>query len=357
MPPILKYLIRRLLTIPLSLLIITASLYALLMLAPAEERATLYLPSNMPQHLTEEDIARLIQQVIDNRGLDEPFPVQYVTWLGNLAQGNWGFSPILREPVLPLLLARVPVTAELAIYSVLIFIPLGLLAGVAAARKARSSADGAFRLAAFVGTSLPPFVFGLLLLAVFYVALGWFGPWRLGMDNDLFVRSAQFHTVTGLLTIDGLLNGRPDISLDALRHLVLPVLTLSLAHWATLARITRAGVLDELDRVYIISARARGLPSRAVVWRHAFRNALIPALNSTALSAASLVTGVFVVESVFGFHGLSELVTISLAFTPDVPMAVGFAVFSVLLVLPLMFVLDLVQALVDPRVREGIASE
>jgi len=317
----------------------------------------LYLPRNMPQHLTEEDIARLIQRVIDNRGLDDPFPAQYAAWLGSLAQGNWGFSPILREPVLPMLLARVPVTAELALYSVLTFIPLGLVAGVAAARRARTSADAAFRTAAFVGTSLPPFILGLLLLAIFYVALGWFAPWRLGIDNDLFVRSDEFRTITGLLTIDGLLNGRPDISLDALRHLVLPVLTLSLSHWATLGRLTRAGVLDEMDRVYIVSARARGLSSRSVVWRHAFRNALIPALNSTALSAASLLTGVFVVESVFGFHGLSELVTISLSFTPDVPMAVGFAVFSVLLVLPLMFVLDLIQALVDPRVREGIAAE
>ena len=357
MPPILKYVVRRLLTIPITLVIITAALFALLMLAPPQERAMLYLPENLPQRLTEEDIQRLIDRVIEDKGLDDPFPVQYVAWIGNLARGNWGYSPILREPVLPLLLARLPVTAELAIYSVLTFIPLGLLAGVAAARRARSSTDAAFRTAAFVGTSLPPFIFGLLLLAVFYVALGWFGPWRLGQDNDLFVRSAQFHTITGLITIDGLLNGRPDISLDALRHLVLPVLTLSLSHWATLGRLTRAGVLDEMDRVYIVSARARGLPSRAVVWRHAFRNALIPALNSTALSAASLVTGVFVVEAVFGFHGLSELVTLSLSFTPDVPMAAGFAVVSVLLVLPLMVALDLIQAAVDPRVREGIAGE
>jgi peptide/nickel transport system permease protein len=356
-PAILKYFLRRFLTIPLTLLIATASLYALLLLAPPEERALLYMPDNLSPRVTEEDIARMIQLIIETRHLDDPFPVQYAMWLSGLVQGDWGFSPLTQQPVLPALLARVPITAELAIYSILAFIPLGLLAGVFAARRSRSPADNAFRAAAFVATSLPPFILGLMLLAVFYVGLGWFSPLRLGIDNSMFVNSSQFRTVTGLLTIDGLLNGRPDITLDALRHLVLPVITLGLSHWATLGRLTRAGVLDELHRVYITSARARGLPPRLVVWRHALRNALIPSLNSTALSAASLVTGVFVVESVFGLHGMSELITNSLTSTPDLFMAIGFAVFSILLVLPLMFILDVIQAVLDPRVREGIIGE
>ena len=355
MPAILKYLLRRLLMIPLTFLIVTASLYALLLIAPAEERAFLYMPSNM--HMTEERFANMIQLIIRDRHLNDPFPMQYANWLGTLANGDWGFSPIVAQPVLRALLARAPITAELALYSVLTFIPLGVLAGVYAARRSRSPADKAFRAAAFVSTSLPPFILGLILLAIFYVSLGWFGPMRLGNDSAAFVNSAQFHPVTGLLTIDGLLNGRPDITLDALRHLVLPVATLSLSHWATLARLTRASILDELDRVYITSARARGLPLRRVVWKHALRNALVPPLNSTALSTATLVTGVFVVESVFGLHGMSELVTISLTSTPDIYMAIGFAVFSILLVLPLMFILDVTLAVLDPRIREGIVGE
>jgi peptide/nickel transport system permease protein len=337
-----------------SFIIITATLYGLLMLAPAEERATLYLPRRMPQHA---DPAHILEVIVRDYGLNDPFPIQYTRWLGNLVRGDWGFSPVRREDVLSALLARAPVTAELAVYSVLVFIPLGLISGAVAARRVRSPSDNAIRIAAFIGTSVPPFIFGLMLLSVFYVALGWLAPWRLSTTHDLFVRSAGFHTFTGFLTLDGFLNGRPDISLDALRHLVMPVVTLSLAHWATLGRLTRAAILDEMRRAYVVSARARGLSGGAVLWRHAFRNALIPALNSTALSAANLVTGVFVVEAVFGFHGLSELITTAVAFTPDVPMATGFAVFSVLLVLPLMFLLDILQALVDPRIREGIAGE
>jgi peptide/nickel transport system permease protein len=356
MPAILKYILRRFLSIPLTFLIATASLYALLLLAPPEERALLYMPPNLSPRATEETIAHMIQQIIETRHLADPFPVQYAIWLGGLVRGDWGFSPLTNQPVLPVLVARVPTTAELAIYSVLTFIPLGLLAGVFAARRSHSPADNAFRAAAFVATSLPPFILGLMLLAVFYVALGWFAPLRLGIDSAAFVNSSQFRTVTGLLTIDGLLNGRPDITLDALRHLVLPVATLSLSHWATLGRLTRAGVRDELDLLYITSARARGLPPRRVVWKHALRNALVPVLTSTAMSTASLVTGVFVVESIFGLHGMSELITNSLTSTPDLYMAVGFAVFSILLVLPLMFILDVVQAVLDPRLREGIVG-
>ncbi|MCA9978501.1 MAG: ABC transporter permease, partial [Anaerolineales bacterium] len=162
---------------------------------------------------------------------------------------------------------------------------------------------------------------------------------------------------TGFLTLDGLLNGRIDVTLDAFRHLVLPVFTLSLAHWATLGRVTRVAMIEEIDKEYITSARARGLYNRSVVWRHAFRNALLPALTSSLLSAASLVTGVFVVEVIFSIKGLSELITKGIgAFTPDTPLALGFAVYSVLLVLPIMMVLDLLKAIVDPRLREGEVS-
>lgn len=356
MPPVLRFLARRLATIPITLLIVTAALYALLMLAPPQQRAQLYLPPQLPSRLTEEDVQRLLDEIVRHQGLDDPYPVQYARWLLSLARGEWGYSPVQNQDVLAALVGRLPVTAELTLYSVAVFVPLGLLAGVHAARRTGQRYDGSFRFAAFLGTSLPPFVLGFLLLSIFYVALGWFPPWRLSLANDLFVRSMDFRTITGLLTIDGLLNGRPDISVDALRHLVLPVMTLSLSHWATLGRLTRASVLEELEKAYVVSARARGLPDRQIVWRHAFHNALIPALNSTALSAASLVTGVFVVEVVFAFRGLSQLITAATIYTPDIPMAVGFAVFSVLLVLPLMILLDLIQAAVDPRLREGISE-
>jgi peptide/nickel transport system permease protein len=356
MPPFLRFLVRRLLVIPVSLFITTATLFAILNLASPEARAQVYLPSRLPSFITQERLDRLIELIVREHGLDDPFPIQYVRWLSGLARGDWGYSPALDGDILPSLIARAPATAELALYTSLFFIPLGLLSGVVAARRRDGLADTTFRLSAFIGTSIPPFVLGLFLLSIFYVAVRWFPPERLSQATAQIVSSGPFRTYTGLLTVDGLLNGAPGVTLDALRHLVLPVLTLSLSHWATLGRLTRGSLLEEMEKSYVLAARARGVPDRRVVWRHAFRNAIVPALNSTALSAASLVTGIYVVEVVFNFNGMAELVVRSVSATPDVGLAVGFAVLSVLLVLPLMFALDVIQALLDPRIREGVAA-
>ena len=153
-----------------------------------------------------------------------------------------------------------------------------------------------------------------------------------------------------------MLNGQYDVTVKALRHLVLPVVTLSLAHWATLGRVTRVAMIEEFNKEYIVAARARGLLNRSVVWRHAFLNAAPPVLASTALSAASLITGVFVVEAVFNFPGVSELITNTMRFTPDVPLAMGFSVYSVLVVLLVMLCLDIIQAIINPRLREEMAE-
>jgi peptide/nickel transport system permease protein len=248
------------------------------------------------------------------------------------------------------------VTAELTIYSVLLLVPLGIASGTGAGRKQNRLSDHGFRLVAFIATSIPPFILGLVLLAIFYAGLHWFPPGRISISESFEIADPSFKSFTGLLTIDGLLNGRFDISLSALRHLVLPAITLSLAHWATLGRVTRAAMIEELDKDYIVAARGRGLPRQSIIWLHALRNAMIPALNSTALSAASLIMGVFVVEAVFGFPGVSELITGGGWYTPDTPIAMGCAVYSVLLVLPVMLVLDIAQGIVDPRIREGITE-
>ena len=139
------------------------------------------------------------------------------------------------------------------------------------------------------------------------------------------------------------------MTLDALRHLVLPVMVLGISHWATLARLTRAEVIEELDKDYITAAYARGVDTKGVVWQHAFRNALAPALNSSGLSAAALVTSVFVVERIFNLKGVSLLLIYQGTIVPDASAILGFAVYAVILVLAIMFVLDLLQALLLPE--------
>jgi peptide/nickel transport system permease protein len=357
MPPLLQFLIRRLFSALVTFLVITATLYGFVMLTPVEVRVELYMPKSInPDRLPPEVIANLREQMIKRYHLRDPYPVQYAIWLGNLFQGNWGYSPVLGEAVLPALLRRTPVTAELTVYSLLVFIPLGLWTGVRAAAHQHRRPDNSFRLLAFVGTSMPPFILALLLMAIFYVAVYWFPPERLGVTSTLYVKSGAFQTYTGFLTIDGLLNGRADISLEALRHLVLPVVTLSWMHWATLGRVTRATMLDELQKEYILAGRARGLSHTAIIWRHALRNVLAPALTSSALSAATLFTGVFVIERIFWFRGISDVVVNATAGIPDAAAVLGFAVYGICVVLLLMVVLDILQALLDPRVREGVVT-
>lgn len=261
----------------------------------------------------------------------------------------------MNEDVLATLLRRTPATAELTLYSVLLLIPLGLASGVVAGWREGRLQDHGFRATAFLATSIPPFILAFLLLAMFYVSVNWFPPGRISTLYRFDVVEESFRTITGLLTIDALLNGRPDIAGDALRHLVLPVITLGLTHWATVGRVTRAAMIEELDKEYVTAARGRGLSMQRTVWRHALRNAVLPGLNSIALSAAALVSGVFVVEVVFDFPGVSEVLVQAIGWIPDAAAAVGFAVYSVLMVLPLMLILDIVQALVDPRIREGVS--
>ncbi len=335
-----------------TLLLSTIFLYgAFVWFLPPEARAMAYLPpwggrGNLENH---------IKTTIEEYGLRDPFLVQYFHWATGLLQGDWGVSSAMNDEVLDILLIRTPATAELLIFSVLIFVPLGLISGVVAGWKQGKAADHGFRLTAFIATSIPPFVLGLMLMAVFYIGLHWFPPGRLSQSFRAVVSSPEFNTYTSLLTIDGLLNGRFDIALDSLRHLVLPAFTLSLTYWATLGRVTRAVMIDELGEDYVITARGKGLSSEQVVWRHAFRNSLVPGLNSIALSAAMFFTNAIIIEIVFAYPGISKPLTQSFdGWSPDIYMAMGFAVYSMLFVLPLMFVLDLIQAMVDPRIREGV---
>ena len=354
MPPLARFIVRRFLVVPVALFVVTLVLYGGVMLTPPEARAELYMPPNLNPNLTPEQIQNLIDQIIKRQHLDDPFPIQYGYWIKSLLTSTWGFSPTLEEDVLHALLRRTPVTLELGLYSMLFLIPLGMLSGVRAGWRRNGRFDRFFRGLAFLGTSTPTFILALVLLSIFYINLRWFAPERLGMAFHFEISKSGFESYTGLLTVDALLNGRMDIFKDAWRHLAMPVFTLSLYHWATLGRVARATVLNERSKEYVLAARARGVNERSLVWRHIYRNVLSPSLTSMALSAASIVTGVFVVEVIFTFNGVSSIITTAMQGTPDAPAALGFAIYSVLIVLLLMFVLDVFQALFDPRVREGV---
>ena len=348
-----KFLIQRILAIPVTFIIITMVLYGIIMLTPINTRIDLYMPDSPKVLSNPEILERTRQQIIERYHLDEPYLTQYFYWLTGILQGDWGYSPILNNEVLPEILNRTPATLELLFYCMLLYIPLGLIAGVHAAEKKEKGSDYLFRFFAFAGSAIPDFILSIILLAFFYINLGWFGPERLNIQNNLFVKSVSFTAYTGFMTIDGFLNSRADISLDAFRHLAMPVFTLCISQWATLGRITRNATIEEMNKDYINAARARGLSEKRIVWNHAFQNALGPALNSSALTTAMLITNVFVVERIFNINGISEMISMFGPSVPDAAAVLGFGVYCVILVLLLMLILDILQAVLLPRTRKG----
>jgi peptide/nickel transport system permease protein len=357
MSPLARFLLLRLLFVPLTLLVVTATLMALLTAIPPQVRALLYLPKKAQLEvpwMSMDDLRQATERYIQEYHLEDPFPVQYAYWVVSVFTHGGGYSPSLEGEVFDALLRRTPVTAELTLYSLLLFIPLGVVSGLRAGWRQGGPLDSRFRTAAFVATSLPPFITALLLLGIFYVFLGWFPPGRLGIAFSQVVRSPEFHPFTGLMTIDSLLNRRLDIFADSVRHLVLPVFTLSLVHWATLGRIMRSTIINERRKEYLTAARSRGIPERRLLWRHALRNILAPALSSSALAVASLFTGVFMIEIIFDLKGVADLIVHGSRIGLDVPIAMGFCIYSVSIVLVVMFVLDVLRAILDPRSRESL---
>jgi len=336
----------------ITLILITAALYATVMLTPPETLASLYMPRRTSPNMTEEMYADLLQRMIEKYHLDDPFPVQYFFWAGKLLKGDWGYSPNLQEDVFVGLVRRLPATLELTLFAMLIYLPLGLLSGVLSGTRKKSAVDRLFRIAAFVATSLTPMILSIIMMIVFYISLRWFAPGRLSSAYAPLAAAESFRSYTGFLTIDGLLNKNPKLTLDALRHLAMPALTIAFAQWGILGRITRATIIEENQRDYITAGRARGLRERTLAWRYALGNAAAPVLTHTMLSAASLMTNVFIVEIIFNYPGLSSIGVKTLAFIPDASSAMGFAIFSTILVLIITTSLDFLKVVIDPRLRE-----
>jgi peptide/nickel transport system permease protein len=344
-----KTVVRRLLALPFVLFFVSATLFLFVVQIPVEQRAEIYMGSGSP-HTTEEQRARMLQQTIERYGLDKPWPVQYLRWLGSALRGDWGFSTTWRQPVLTALLRRVPATVELTLFAMVPATLLAILFGGLAARKRGRLPDHTVRAATFVGWAFPPFILALILMNVLYAWNGWFPPGRFSIWASIVLSSDEYHAYTGLLTVDALLNGNLRLFADAVRHLVLPALTLAVVEWALLTRIMRTSLLDVLGQDYITVARAKGLQERAVLARHARRNALLPLISTGAALTSTLITTVVVIEVIFGFRGIGYSAVESML-RADVPATVGFAMFSCLVVVLSSLIADVLYAVVDPRIR------
>ncbi len=287
--------------------------------------------------VTEETYEHLTKML----NLDKPLYMQYFIWLGKTVRGDLGRSLLGQKDVADLIGEKVLNTLELTIFSWILSTLIGIPLGVISAIKRGSIWDWAGRFLALIGQAAPPFVIAIVGILIFAVKLGW-----------LPAGSGESYLIKGVFR--GISSG--DFSLvpaffsGGWKHYVLPVGTLGLAASASYLRLTRSSMLEILDSEYIKLARAKGVPERVVIWKHALKNALIPPLTLAALIFVGFLTGTIIVETVFVWPGLGLLATTAVS-ENDFPVMTGsvllFAVFYAIVI----FISDLTYGLVDPRIR------
>lgn len=339
-----NYVIRRALLLVPVLVGVTLLIFAVSQLLDPYMRASLYITD--PRQI------RNIEAIIQKYGLNQPFYIQYFKWIEQVLQGNLGWSQSARMQVLNALINYFPATLELALYAAPLTIIVGIILGKVAAVKKDTAVDHLLRSMAIIGWSLPSFWLGIVLLAMFYGGLGIFGPGRLSTWAEALVLSGQFKTYTGLYTIDAILNLNGAVLLDALSHLVLPVTTLVIINVAVLMRVMRSSMLEQLNKTYVIAARARGLKEKVVIDKHVTKNALIPVITLSGLLTASMLSGMVITETVFEIKGIGYFAARA-ATQLDVSAVLGFALFAGTLFVIANLIVDILYAYIDPRIRLG----
>jgi peptide/nickel transport system permease protein len=335
----LGFLLRRLaLAVPslFGLLVIT---FLLIHLVPADPATALAGDSATPEQL-----ARIRQQY----GLDRPLHEQFLRYLGQVAQLDFGESQYSRRPVALDIGQRLPATLELTIVSLLFSTLVGVPLGVVAAVSHNRWPDFVLRVLSVVGVAVATFWFAIMLQLLFAMDLEWL-PLR-GRASDAI---PAVPVVTGFLLVDSLLAGRPDAFWDALRHLVLPAFTLSLGGLATITRFARAGVLETLQKDFVLYERAVGYPRRRLVWIYVLRNSVIAAITQIGLLFGALVAGAVVVEAIFDWPGIGSY-TVQAIVTADFKVMLAVTLLIGVIYTLVNIAVDVVHGLIDPRLRERV---
>lgn len=315
---------RLLQAVPLLVGIATVTFF-IVHLAPGDPM-DMYLEPRFQREMDPE-VIELIRQ---KHGLDQPVPVRYAKWLGNLARGDLGESFRYRRPVASLIAERVPYTLQLAVLALLFDALIGMALGIFSAVKQYSVADKTITVGSLVVYSIPGFWLALMLVLVFSVNLGWFPTSQTrSLDYELLSTGAK--------------------ALDRLWHLVLPVFVLGVASAAGTARYMRNRLLEVLSEEYVLAARARGLRERTVILKHALRNAMIPILTIYGMSLPFLLGGAVLIEKVFAWPGMGLLAVEAIG-GRDYPVILATTMMAAVLVVLGNLLADVTYAVVDPRV-------
>ena len=334
-----RFVLRRLAGSAVVLFGVSIITFALARVVPSNAAAMYIGPKARP-----DDIARVSHQL----GLDQPLPVQYLTYMRDLLGGDWGTSIGTKRPVLEEILTRLPATLELIACAMILAVTLGIALGVISARLRGRAPDVIVRLGSVVGVSLPAFWLGLILQVIFFRNLHLL-PIAGQVDANLRFTS-PIVPLTGFVLIDAALGANWAGLVDAARHLVLPAITLAAYPTGLIARMTRESMLEVLGQDYVRTARAYGLRDRLVIWRLALRNALIPVTTVVGLTLAYSLTGTFFVEVIYNWPGLGTFVVHALL-NVDYPAIMGVTLFGAAGYVVINLLVDMAQAWLDPRAR------
>lgn len=329
-----RYILKRLLNLIPVLLGITLLVFLLLHLIPGDPAQIL-----AGERATPETVEAIREQL----GLNQPLPVQYFLFLGNLLRFNLGNSIISGTPIIQEITTRWPATFELAVAAMLIALILGIPAGVLAAVRKNSALDHLTMSGSLLGVSMPVFWLGLLLIYLFAVNLQWLPP-------GLRISHEAFQPITGFYVLDALLQGNWNVFKDVLAHLILPALTLSTIPLAIIARITRSAMLEVLSQDYIRTARAKGVLERWVIFKHALKNALLPVVTIIGLQFGALLGGAILTETIFTWPGIGSWIYDGIL-NRDYPVVQAGVIFVSISFVLINLLVDISYAFLDPRIQ------
>ncbi len=330
-----RYLIKRVLTVIPVLLGVSILVFGFVRMIPGDPALVM-----LGERATDENVQRIREQL----GLNEPIYKQYMIFLGNALKGDLGTSILRNESVTGELARRFPATVELTLAAMLIALVIGIPAGILSAVRRGSVFDMGSMLVSLTGVSMPIFWLGLMLIFFFSVKLHIFptgGRMPAGM---------RVEPITNFVLIDTLLHGNLPAFGQALRHLALPAIALGTIPMAIIARMTRSAMLESLGNDYTRTAHAKGLKERTVVTRHVLRNAWLPIITVIGLQVGRLLSGAILTETVFAWPGIGRWL-VEAIYARDYPIVQGVTLFIAILFVMVNLLVDVLYAVVDPRIR------
>lgn len=330
-----QYIVRRLFAVIPTLIGISLVVFSFIHLIPGDPALAM-----LGERATEESITRVRAAL----GLDKPLHQQYLIYMSKVVRGDLGTSILRNEPVTEQLLRRFPATVELSVAAMIVAVFGGLPAGIISAVRRNSLIDTGSMLFSLTGVSMPIFWLGLMMSYLFGVALRWL-PTGGRLDPTI-----QFQATTNFLLIDTLAANDFPTFIKAVQHLILPAVVLGTIPMAIIARMTRSAMLEVLGLDYVRTARAKGLPYRLVVIKHALRNALLPVVTIVGLQIGTLLAGAILTETIFSWPGIGRWVYDSIQ-ARDYPIVQGVTIFIASLFVFINLLVDISYAFLDPRIR------